>query len=591
MRTRNWLGAAAIAACSLWFGWLWFSPVFWQLAEGERTFSGGLESVFFRNDVRENFLGTSLDLQSTIWVFNKVDAILKGQEGSILPGIYFPFGFDLGMNEGFAWADALFALPLLWWIGSPGFYNLHVLVTLVLSYAGCMVLYRKAGAPLSIAIGLALVSVTSPFARQEILQGRVTQMHWILPCIYLFSLFKLLEPGPKPRWAAIGGLSAAGSCLVYWFGGVAVGFSGAIAFVAALLFRKKRLKRILLGILLAATTVAIPLAVTWRVSSRILQGEGSELYSHMQAEPQYTVDLPFLTIPVQKFLRVGSGEDLWRLATHSMMPLSLLGVGLLCFLLPWGWRRRWPWTLAMLVAIGIPVGPALIWDGGWLLTGHALLQAVFPPLLRCAFPHRMVVAPILLIGIFAAMALGDAAGRIRNPLFRTGAVLLATALLFGMGMKEFPVPWSTPTSHMGMDFTLLQATKEWPGGIVTIPIEKGAGNEHIQQMYHRQPILVGPGMDVVRPEGHKEYCEDNSLLRGLERMATEKMDSPPTYSQSDLRQLWDDGFRLVYIETRRTKSASSLFQDFLGTDGIYQQGGGQLAIPIPDPDKEPGDAQ
>ena len=104
-------------------------------------------------------------------------------------------------------------------------------------------------------------------------------------------------------------------------------------------------------------------------------------------------------------------------------------------------------------------------------------------------------------------------------------------------------------------------------------------------------ILREAGLVVVRPEGHKEYCEDNSLLRGLERMATEKMDSPPTYSQSDLRQLWDDGFRLVYIETRRTKSASSLFQDFLGTDGIYQQGGGQLAIPIPDPDKEPGDAQ
>ena len=50
-----------------------------------------------------------------------------------------PFGFDLGKNTGFAWADALLGVPLASWLGIPGFWNLHVLLVCLLSIFGTCV--------------------------------------------------------------------------------------------------------------------------------------------------------------------------------------------------------------------------------------------------------------------------------------------------------------------------------------------------------------------------------------------------------------------------------------------------------------------
>ena len=55
------------------------------------------------------------------------------------------------------------------------------------------------------------------------------------------------------------------------------------------------------------------------------------------------------------------------------------------------------------------------------------------------------------------------------------------------------------------------------------------------------------------------------------------------WKEADLEQLWNDGFRLVYIETQRTQGEVDDFQRLLGSKGSYQQGAGQLAIPLPKP--------
>ncbi|MBM75916.1 MAG: hypothetical protein CMK59_10990 [Proteobacteria bacterium] len=568
---------------SIYLAHLWFRPIMWQLGEGEYTFWGALESIFIRTDVRENLYGTGVDLQGTIWVFDKLSEILSGASSSFLPEIYAPIGFDLGLNEGFAWADGLFAWPLIQLIETPGWYNLHVLLTLAGSYFGCMILFRNTGAPFLVSIGLGLLCVTHAFGRQELLQGRPTQMHWILSALFLLCVVKILAPKANWLWAVFGGLCGAGMMLVYWFGGAAVGFCAAAVLLFMGLQETNRLRRIGQALLMATLSIAIPIAVTWRVSSQILQGSGSSLFESMSEEPAYLISAPLLDIPIQKFIWITSQEDLFRVLTSAMFPLPLLVLGALFIFNPFGWKRSWGWFLGVLLAIGIPIGPSLIWDGGWLVTGHALLQAVFPPLLRCAFPHRMVVAPILFIGLFIAMSSSSLIKKMPHPFLKIALTLGLSSLMIQQASLQFPDHLTTPHSHIAPDFHLLSATKRWPGGVITIPLEQGSDTAHIQQMFHNQPLLGGPGMDVVRPKEHKAYCDKNTLLQALEQLVQRNLNNTPGYKEADLEQLWKDGFRLVYIETRRTQGDVEDFQNLLGAKGSYQQGAGQLAIPLPKP--------
>ena len=90
-------------------------------------------------------------------------------------------------------------------------------------------------------------------------------------------------------------------------------------------------------------------------------------------------------------------------------------------------------------------------------------------------------------------------------------------------------------------------------------------------------------MDVVRPAEHKTYCDNNTLLQALNQLVKRNLNNTPGYNEADLEQLWNDGFRLVYIETQRTQGEVDDFRRLLGSKGSYQQGAGQLAIPLPKP--------
>ena len=118
-------------SCSLVFTWLWFSPIIWDLAHGSHSYSEAIWGIFFDNNAHERFIGTSVDLQGTIWIFHHVDLMLQGEIGTFLQDIYAPIGFDLGKNTGFGWADAVLSWPLVQTIGVPGFYNAHVFLDIV----------------------------------------------------------------------------------------------------------------------------------------------------------------------------------------------------------------------------------------------------------------------------------------------------------------------------------------------------------------------------------------------------------------------------------------------------------------------------
>ena len=102
-------------------------------------------------------------------------------------------------------------------------------LTLWTGYICAAALFRTAGVNLPIAIALSVVAMTHPFARQEIFQGRPTQVHWLFHCVFLIATLQLLKSKFSWKWSLIGGVALAGACLVYWFGGAAVGFAAAFA--------------------------------------------------------------------------------------------------------------------------------------------------------------------------------------------------------------------------------------------------------------------------------------------------------------------------------------------------------------------------
>ena len=190
-----------IITISLYCAWLFYLPLFWELAEQDVTYQVAFDQIFFNTGERTLTLGGGLDHIGTVWIFGTVNQMISGEMETVLPHIYYPVGFDLGKHTGFAWADAAMSRPLIQWLGVPGFYNLHVLLTLTLTQAAATILLRACKVPLPIAIGLGAFAIMHPFAIEEMGQGRPTQMHWFFHAFFLYTrnagtASSLGSPGP-----------------------------------------------------------------------------------------------------------------------------------------------------------------------------------------------------------------------------------------------------------------------------------------------------------------------------------------------------------------------------------------------------------
>jgi hypothetical protein len=577
----RWLFEYFLILCiSLYISYLWFQPVVGDLAWETQEHFDALYSVFLETREKEYVLGDGIDLVGTIWIFDHVYKFFIGENGAFIPDIFAPFGYDWGKHTGFAWNDAILAFPLLFFIPTPGWYNLHILMTLTLGYFGCFVLYKKTGAPWLIAFALSMLSINNDFVRTEIFEGRPTQVYLLFHVIFLISVLEVLKRKCSWKWATIGGISGAGMILVYWFGGVAIGFCSLIAIIL-MGWGQNYPKRIVQFLWMGACAILIPLLITWRISKEFLFGNPEELFPALADSPAYIIDLGIWEIPIQKFTYMFDIQDLESIYLEAMIPTQFLGVALLFCCNPFGWKRRWGWFVALFIAIGIPLPPALIWDGGWFVSGHALLQSVFPPLLRCSFPERMAVAPILFMGIFCALSCKSLFENIKSPLLRCAMILGISIPLLQIGYHQLPSQAEIPTSHIAPNSMLLEATKKWPGGIIHIPLREGSDYAHIEQMYHKQPIMGGPGMEKLISTEQISYIQNNSFLSALEQLVSSDAGNLPRYQSSDLELLRNDGFRLVYINTKKTKSSAQMFQQFFQHPGLLQKSG-LLAIPLPE---------
>ena len=565
--------------------WLWFVPVFWELSADQTSFWGAIQSVFFQSDKKEFFLGDTTDLQGTVWIFDHFAKIVHGEAGTTMPHIYAPIGFDVGLNTGFAWADAALAYPYVRWIGIPGFYNLHVWITLWLNGVLLTILFRQSKVSMPVALGLAGVCIHNNVVAEELLHGRPTQVHWWFHALFLIALLRLTtlrSENNHTRWAVLGGLALAGACLTYWFGGASLGFVGAIVAGCSLLKRHSSFKTVTLpqlrdGLILGGTALLVALLCTWRLSVQYLSGGGG-LFTDLQPMVWTTWSFLGRTIDITSVVHIHSWNGFVEAVQRNALPEVLWWIWGLS-MIPLGLSKRWPWMLGASLALFIPLPSAFNFGTTWVPTTNAFLHWIFPPMERCGFPERLVVTPILLIGVTASMGWQTVEQHITSWMPKASWVLSLAIGCCLMSIAYDGIPTNPTTSTLKADRDVLLITEAIPGGIIHIPVEE-AGNAFIQQLFHKQPILTGPGADTVRPKEHVAYSEANSLLRALELLAKENHPLQPVFDENDRTQLQSDGFRWIQVDLRKSASPASAYVDLLGHGGVHRINRHFLGIPL-----------
>jgi hypothetical protein len=367
-------------------------------------------------------------------------------------------------------------------------------------------------------------------------------------------------------------MTLAGSCLVYWFSGAAVGFCGLLLYF---LFAKKPLFSLPKLFLLGGGAIAIILLTTWRVSKTFLLGTGKTQFAQLRRPSVSEIDLGIIEIPIQKWQYIMSFSDLNSMFSTLLIPSSIflcaLGSALIC-------KKRFRTLLLILVTITIPIEGAIVFQyGTWFPTGYAFLHSIFPPLPRCTVPHRMMVSSLLIILLIIGWGSNTIVQNGKSIPTRILRMLIIFMGLYSLLQEQIPNMKQGNTSRHSKDRSYLQYTQQFPGGIIDVPLI-ASQKTYVQQRYHKQMIIGGPGQDSVRPQAHRRYYQKNTLLLALEGLA--ERGKGRSIREGDQQKLWDDGFRLIVVHLDMSNSRQESYEELLKTEGILDKKKNRLYIEI-----------
>jgi hypothetical protein len=543
----------------LLYAWLWFAPVFWNMTEVRSSFWDALIDIFLQPSEPEYMLGAGIDQLGTFWIFGSLPDLLRN--GGVMPHIYHPVGWDIGWHTGFAWMDGILSLPLQL-LGVPTFYNLHVLFTLASSFVAiCWMLQQISSRytwldTLCIPV-LAYASLTTPFAIEEIGMGRPTQMYWGLSCVFIGMTLKWTD-SEQMQWrqSILVGVLFGLSCLVYWFGAVAVGFCVGIAMICQTTHVQHRIHHIKRSVLAGLLSIGVVGVVAFRMLMDLLHNTRS--FDQMKTLPIQELNIAGVTFPIYDQIRIHHWDHAIHVLEQHPSTITILTVGLFGCIFPIGFRDRWPWIVAWMVSLAIPITGAFL-VGNWTIpTGQSLLQWVFPLLLRCENPERMMVAPTLLSVIIGWHAIRSIPWS--NWMANGLSLLLGGTLLM---LPTLPTADTLRVSSFVVDNFRISVAATHPGGMIDVPLSRSE-NTYIQQLFHKQPLLGGPGLNRVQPEAHKIYCEENPLLKGL--IELEQLGHTDlSFDPNDIQQLIDDGFTTIIFDPKGPRPSQQLVEQFLGS--------------------------
>ena len=516
-------------------------------------------------------IGDGIDLIGTLWTFDFAWDVFTGAQPTDSERLFVPVGMDVGSAQGFAWLDAFFSWPLSWVLGTPAFYNVHVVLTLVASLVALHLAMRgNRGVPW-LTMGLATAMASSPFMLQEVLEGRPTQAYLWPHALFLGLAWRLTRPGGNPVLIGLGaGAALAGACLTYWFSGIAMGIVVGIAVVASLLTLPELRRRIVLGgATLCATAIGLVALPAWPMMARVADSDAE--WSGHALQPLVVSVLGLdLSFPVMRVRRL---DSLWGLLDELLatgLPAVMLVLAAVSLLgLRDNWRRQLPWVLAALLSLTLPLDSLVaLGNGDPLPTFKGVMDQLFPPMQRCHQPDRMVVATM------AALAMVTVTG-LRGVLARLPA--LETPLAAALGLLAVAGGLLAPSLHPGrqIDASRVFEARSFyeddlaalPGGLVDVPLEYSTW-EYAYQVFHHRGILGGPayGSEKVHPAEHWAMLQSNSFVQAVEQLcSTGRIGS---YHPAHLALLREWGLGVVVVHGSRCPVPAAALDQAFGATGV-----------------------
>jgi len=516
-------------------------------------------------------IGGGIDLAGTLWTFDHAVTRLTDDLPLHAPVPMFqPLGFDVAQAQGMAWMDAWMAAPLIKLFGLTGAYNLHLLLTLALTFGASYALVRATGVSVPWALALAHSVLVNPLVAKEILEGRPTQVHLVFHALFLLALLAVARRWlPPVRGGLLAGLCLAAACLVYWFTGAAVGIAGAVV-MSAWILSQRRGELVLSGLAVCAGAMLPIVVMTWPVLGSLASTEGGQTPIALG---------PFTVSTLAGPWKLESPVELWQAWRKAGLAVPLLAVGVVTSLLTPGRKGALPWLLAALATLTMLWGP-LLQIGDWLVpTASGIVQQVWPPMGRGHQAARFLVAPLLCLAVAAGVGIGAlerSHQRLRWPLL-AGALALALwpverAIL--EGARPLSQPMSAPNFYETLGGLGI-------GGIIDVPLDE-SHRDFVHQINHGLPLLGGMGIrgPNTRPAGHASLVATNSVYGALDDIRLGR--TPRSMQDEDLATLREAGLGIVVVHAPATKREAD-FRAVLGTPVARQRKRIAWALPeLPD---------
>lgn len=431
-------------------------------------------------------VGQGVDMLGTLWFHEwLLHCVKNGVDPSWTSWFFHPHGFDLFVQNGNNFVDALVALPLRMLLGTPHHFCPLVLLLVLGNLLAMRALLRSLGLSRVAVVTGAVIFAFHPYLMLELDHGRVTQgLLWFFP----LALRELLRMQHDPRWRRplLAALFLALQAWTYWFSGFMVLLALGPALALAVVRGRKAWLR--LGAC-AALTVALVLPGVIPMLARLAAGA----VPLSRGNPLLDGQRPSL----EHF-----ENDAWSLLNldDSLLQIPVEGLLLVALALLFC-RRRLLWTTMLLLGMLLAAGPLPDGQGGqdnplWYLARH------LPGFTRLQFPYRFWA--VMLVALAPAAA--ECVQRAQRGPWRRGLVALALVYL-GLVTVDRP-----PLTLRGTKIPrprYIEAVSGAPGVVLDLPLP--CVNKVIHhQPQHGQPLVGGMAMGMV------EYPPVKRLMRRMQ---------------------------------------------------------------------------
>lgn len=501
------------------------------------------------------------DLNVALWLPHHVLVQLGAGEPLLYaPELHWPTGQD---NSNLLWnlGIQLVQLPLYALLESVTAYNLSLVLLGALNGMGGWVLGRAAGGSRAAGAAAAALLMASPYAWNELIQGRAEQGFLGLVALALAGLWSLEGPKGRRFGAAVGAAwAAAGLC--YWFYAYFLTLVFGCLGLWWLLTRRWAALQSLVVAGVVAALLALPAAGPLVLSA----ADSASSYSR-------SADSGFITsaatMPWTSLKLSALAWPLWPLERmRDAVPLTLslpLVLGLL------RWRRA-----GVLVAVGL-AGTVLAL--GWslhltattqteLVLPYAWFQAVLPGFWRLAWPYRFLSLTVV-GGAGCAAVLVPLAGRGQWPVAVAIALLAGAELRVTQSSNGMRTVWTTPDRLSVSPF--YRALAEEPGQHPILTLPHRSRHSAVRWVpYHRQPISEGNA--DMEDFGHSpEHIAWRAAHPSLDALAALGRSPGPASiaSRAILADLESTGLHWAVLPAGADTRTARLHSDFFGRPPDY----------------------